>query len=232
MAPCFQAAAATARRVALPPISCRPRLRPPAAPQDCELTVGKETRSFDKCFDIADGGFTERVYFTASASPDGGTLFKGGLKAKTPKAGYAGWGLPTRRAKMIGSRSVIVWPDEAAPGGATVDGFIFSSENAAQVGTLALPVPARVAALPLRAVSHAAPAGQRYQPAARLPPYPTPPSLPAPTYPRSCPRTEAPSSSATRRPRTPPVSPPARCPRTCPAAQGPTWPPLRTGGDN
>jgi hypothetical protein len=108
--------------------------------------VAGETRTFEQCFDITEAaadGFTERVYFTVSASADGGTLFKGGLKAKTPKAGYAGWGLPTRRAKMIGSRSVIVWPDEAAPGGATVDGFIFSSEEASQImskdrGTLKL----------------------------------------------------------------------------------------------
>ena len=107
-----------------------------------------EAHTFDQCFDVTgldSEGYSTRIFYTLSRSGADTSLFKGGIKASAG-AGFAGWGFHDNTVRVRGhdgAKSIMIWPDSTAPGGAVVDGYILTSTktstiNGIERGTLPL----------------------------------------------------------------------------------------------
>ena len=112
------------------------------------LAVAGEAHTFDQCFDVpglASEGYSVRIFYTLSSSGAGTSLFQGGIKSSAG-TGYAGWGFLNNTVRVRGhdgAKSIMIWPDSTAPGGAVVAGYILNSEEASTIngierGTLPL----------------------------------------------------------------------------------------------
>ena len=107
-----------------------------------------EAHTFDQCFDVTgltSQGYSMRIFYTLSSSGAGTSLFQGGIKSSAG-TGYAGWGFLNNTVRVRGhggAKSIMIWPDSTAPGGAVVAGYILNSEEASTIngierGTLPL----------------------------------------------------------------------------------------------
>lgn len=96
------------------------------------LTVNGVASSYSSCIDLSADAFAPFFVYSSLEKTANGAVLKGAFRAKTA-AGWAGIAFPQPGLGMIGSSSVIIWPDAASPSGASIDCYLLQSYEIPEV---------------------------------------------------------------------------------------------------